>query len=259
MQTENKLAVVITMLIAILSLGSLAEAGNATITITKPGIAVYRWGVNVSTDYLPNGGLRVGTGTNGYFCPVYRFEIPRLGTISGLQVRITATEHGPTGTEIYFGSQKQDSYEKYVTSLLYTAASSSDIDLWISGESDSDFFTDYIEITFDNIDDDDIEIFELAVTIEYANISDSNVDLIAKYQLLCNLRSILTTYETEMGPVLGNIVGATNEDLFEEGVQKSFAVADSLSKINGFDISGLSVNDWGSWIATAKNIKSGLS
>lgn len=234
-------------------------AGNASITISKPGIAVNRWGANVSTDYLASGGLRVGDWNMGLFMPVYRFQIPKLGTLSGLQVKITATEHGGSGTDIYFGNQQQLSYFNGVASKLYTTSSSAEIDSWIFGEADSDNLTDYIEIMFYNDGGDDIEIFTIEVICEYAGIPDSEVSLVGTYQRILNCYYLLKTYDEEVGPMLGDLGTYTANQIYEDGIQKSVAVADSLLEMNGFSVSELNAADWGSWIVTVKEIYGSLT
>lgn len=253
---------------AVLQLGGQVEASNASITIAKPGISVHRWDSSrISNDYLADGGLRIGNLSIYTYKPVYRIKIPKLGPISALSLRITATEHNSgsnEGTDFNVGDEGITYTYPNGGVSSYTLGPSGSVNEWIQGETDADTLMDYIEITFDNTAGDNIEIFELAMTIEYANISAENSDLVGKFQLLYNLFSILTTYYDNMAsyvympePPLRSIALSTSEELVREGIEKTIAVAEALYKLDGVDITGAgAIGSWGEWIEYASDTKS---
>lgn len=251
------------IIIFILLCSRLCYAG-ASITIEKSGISIDRWKPsgtsNVSDDFLGNGGIRIGDFSSLTYKPVYRFKVPKLGTIASLTMRIYGHEHNSgtnEGTTFRVGDEANWHTFPNGSILLYSFSPYNSVNDWIS---DNDSYTDSVEIEFNNTGGDDLEIYSLELTIEYANINEGNADLIGKYQLLCNLYSMLSTYNEKMGPQLKKIATDASAALVEEGFKKSIAVADSLSELNGFDISGPSaVDNWGAWLTSAQTIKSSVS
>ena len=172
---------------------STAIAGNASITMSKPGMAVYRWDASSSAiEYLTTGGIRIGNWTTDTIIPVYHFEIPKVGTISNINVTMHVTEYGSSsgGTEVYIGTDSQGNISQGSWSLTYAPDNSAEISEWIDGEPDDNTLADYIDIKFVNSGYDDIEINDIDVCVEYGTIPDTQTGLIAQYQQIYDITTV---------------------------------------------------------------------
>jgi len=256
------LIVIIGLLINFL-LVSTAIAGNASITMSKPGMAVYRWEAfsKNAVKYLSNGAIRIGDGTTDTIIPIYRFEIPKVGTISNINVTIHVTEYGSLsgGTEVYIGTDSQGNISKGDLYYTYAPDNSAEISVWIDGESDNNILADYIDIKFVNSGYDDIVIHSIDVYIEYGTIPDTQTNLIAQFQQIYDIYTVLDGYDTYVGPILNDLAGHNADQIFFDGISKAYSVVDALSKLNGFDVSGLDAASWGSWILLIKDITTSLN
>ena len=232
------------------------EPTGSSITLGKPGMGVDHWDDTAGGyEYIGSGGIRIGDGDSDTVTPVYHFQIPRLGEISRLTIRIDGDEHNAFGggTEVYVNTAFQAIFDSATTSI--TLSTESDVDSWISGEGDADSLGDYLDVRLVNDGWDDMEIFDLAITVQYEDVSDAR--LLGAYQSIYDAYTILDTYHREISPELSPLADA--DTMVAEGVQKALGVADALSHLNGLSISSLNVGDWGSWITTAQDIRSSIS
>ncbi len=180
---------------------------NASVTLSIPGIGYdYTSAPSLIKQLGNDGGVLIGNNNFGTVEVRYRFDIPKLGTVTDIDIAICGKERAwGGGTDIQVGSE---SWTITGTNLYLSSTSSSQANSWIDGQPDSNSIADYIEVTLVNSRLDSLELDSIDLEITYDNVEQFHLDtfqaLYAAYQKFNHYNDTSGDYLRDFGTNAGN-------------------------------------------------------